>query len=298
MKPMVARLLAFAYNVQCAEDNVGVESQVEVDGIVLAYEECGAGDPVVFLHGFAACSYSWRRVSEALSDGFRCISFDLMGSGRSDKPTQESYTLNRHSELILGAVCELGLSGVTLAGHSLGGGVCLAALRALGQGQQLIKRLILVDSVCYMQPIPWYLSAMRLPLLPRLAMKVVPERLGYRLVGRRFYHPNNGMPRETIEEYARHLASRGGHEALIATAKEIIPRDIDDLHASYKQISLPTQIVWGADDQVIPPELGRRLAGDIPNASLETIETCGHCPQEERPEEVVTMVRRFLQGSN
>lgn len=274
-----------------------VEKQVEVDGIVLAYEECGAGEPVVFLHGFAACSYSWRRVSEALSDAYRCISFDLMGFGHSDKPPGESYTICRQSELILGAIREFRLAGVTLAGHSLGGGVCLAVLRALGQGQQMIKRLILVDSVCYLQPIPWYLAALRLPVLPGLAMKLVPETLGYRLVGRRFYHPSSGMPRQTIEEYAGQLASKGGHEALIATAKEIIPRDIDDLEASYKQISLPTQIIWGADDKVIRPELGRRLAADIPNASLQIIQTCGHCPQEERPADVAMIIRRFLHSA-
>ncbi len=196
-------------------------NKLTVDGVTLAYEEYGEGEPVVFIHGFPASSYSWRRIAQWLSDSNHTVSIDLMGFGESDKPLGERYTLQRQSQLIAGAISLLGLEQPVLVGHSMGGGVCLSLLRDLGPDQDSIAGLALVDCVCYSQRLPWFIWALRIPLLPLLGMKVIPEKLGFKLLQGAMYHPRNGMPADAMQEYARTLSSPGAHEALAAVAKQI-----------------------------------------------------------------------------
>jgi pimeloyl-ACP methyl ester carboxylesterase len=273
-----------------------VERQyVTVDGVTLAYEEYGAGNPVVFIHGFPASSYSWRQAAQALSDSHRTVCFDLMGFGYSDKPLHADYSIERQTELIIAAMGKLQLRSVILVGHSIGGAVCLAALRRLGADQSLVSGLVLVNSVCYLQELPWFMRALLLPALPTLAMKLIPERWGFAVLKGWMYHPKNGMSREAAREYAARLQSPRAHEALIAVAECIIPDDIDELVASYTAIRVPTLIIWGRQDRVIPLSFARRLADDIPRSTLCELNQCGHCPQEEKPEETIKHLRQFVE---
>lgn len=272
-----------------------VRRYVSVDGVTLAYEDYGAGNPVVFIHGFPASSYSWRRAAQALSDGYRTVCFDLMGFGYSNKPLHVDYSIERQAELIIAAMGKLQLRSVIMVGHSIGGAVCLAALRRLGADQSLVSGLVLVNSVSYPQELPWFMRALQLPALPTLAMKLIPERWGFALLKRWMYHPKNGMSREAAREYAARLQSPGAHEALMAVAECIIPDDIDELVASYAAIQIPTLILWGRQDRVIPLSFARRLANDIPGSTLCEVNLCGHCPQEEKPEETIIHLGQFIE---
>jgi len=265
-----------------------------VDGVSLAYDDYGSGPPVVCVHGFPASSYSWKRVATALSESSRVVCIDMMGFGDSEKPAGESYSIHRQSELILGAIEQLGLQGIVLVGHSLGGGVCLDIMRRLGERHDLVRGLALVDPVCYPMRLPWFMLALMVPVVPRLIMKLIPEQWGFALLQNAMYHPINGMSREAMDEYARCLGSPGGHAAIVRIAKEIVPPDIDEMVSSYSRISVPTQIIWGRQDRVLPLALGHRLEGDIPTAWLHEVDTCGHCPQEERPDEVIEVLGRFV----
>lgn len=270
-----------------------VRRYLTVDGITLAYEDYGQGEPILFVHGFPASSYSWRQVAQGLADHNRCICFDMMGYGYSDKPSGEHYSIQRQAELVGRAIREMGLESLIMVGHSLGGAVSLALMNEWG-GTGPTAGLVLVDSVCYPQRLPWFIHALRVPLVPRLLMKLVPERLGFLVLSPWMYHPANGMRPDAAREYAQRLHSPGAHEAVVATAKHIVPDNIDAFNASYARISVPTLILWGRQDRVIPLRLGRRLAGDIRDSILCEIDTCGHCPQEEKPEETLEQMRRFV----
>lgn len=265
---------------------------IAVDGITLAYEEYGQGYPIIFIHGIAASSYSWRAVAKTLSDSYRCICFDLMGFGDSDKPGNESYSLKRQAELMLKAIHRIGIERYVLAGHSLGGGVCLSMMHELGESHSEITGLILVDSACYLQKIPIFIRALRIPILPIIAMKLIPAKWGFALSAGDMYI-GKWKKIEAIAEYSRSLKLPGAHKALIATAKEIVPPDIEEFTTSYSKIAVPTQVIWAEYDKVIPLEQGQRLAEDIPSAKLNIIEGCGHCPQEELPEETAQVIRAF-----
>lgn len=270
------------------------KKRITVDGVTLAYEEYGSGRPVVFVHGIAATSFSWNPVAEMLSDTCRTVSFDLMGFGDSDKPRGESYTYKRQAKLLLAAIDRLEMARPVLVGHSLGGGVCLSVLRELGNThQKAVSGLVLVDTVCYPQEIPAFIRFLTVPVLPALVMKVFPEIWGMRYSARSMC--SRGMRSESIEVYTRALQSKGAHSSLIATAKSIIPSDFKDFVSFYSRISVPTHIIWGKHDHIIPIELGRRLAQEIGTADFHIVEESGHCPQEERPEEVAQLLKRLFE---
>lgn len=273
-------------------------SYITVDGVRLAYEEYGEGQPIVFIHGFPASSYSWRHVATGLSSNNRCVCFDLMGFGYSDKPRNADYSLDRQAELILAAVEQMGLQSVTLVGHSIGGGICLSAMRRLGADQTLVSRLVLVNSVCYAQRLPWFMLALTVPWLPHLLMYLMPERWGFKALEGWMYHRDNGMSHEAMTEYVDRLQSPGAHEAMISVVKSIWPKDVDALVASYGSIGVPTLIIWGMQDRVIPFTFGARLLFDIRGSAILLINTCAHCPQEETPEEVKNALRKFLKTSH
>ncbi|MEN6521018.1 MAG: alpha/beta hydrolase [Armatimonadota bacterium] len=273
------------------------KKRITVDGITLAYEDYGRGRPVVFVHGVAATSFAWNSVAGMLSDTCRAVCFDLMGFGDSDKPRKESYTYRRQAELLLEAINQLGLERPVLAGHSLGGGVCLAILQELGNAhQKAVSGLVLVDTVCYPQKIPVFLRFLKVPVLPALVMKVFPEGWGMKHSARSVFQRD--MQSESIDIYTHALQSNGAHSSLIATAKSIIPSNLDDFVSSYSRISVPTRIIWGRHDNIVPLELGRKLAEEIGTAGFYIIEESGHCPHEERPEEVARLIGCFLEDQS
>lgn len=260
-----------------------------VDGVKLAYEEYGSGPPIVFVHGFGASSYSWRQIAASLS-GYRSISINLMGFGHSEKPKDESYTIDRQAALLRQFILQKGLESPVLVGHSYGGGVCLAMMRQLHD----VSRLILVDSMCYPQRFPFFITALRSPVLRRVAFELVPPRISVTSLLKQVYYRADRIKPETVDEYVGCVESEGARNALIRTAESIIPPDVDQLIGSYRQISVPTLIIWGEHDRIVPISLGERLSKDIPSAEFKVIPDCGHAPQEELPEETLAVVSRFL----
>src|SRR6266508_3517334 len=117
----------------------------EVGGLRLAYVEDGEGAPVVFLHGEPTWSFLWRKVIPPVRDaGFRCVAPDLVGFGRSDKPTAESwYSFDRHTEVIASLLDDLDLRDVTLVLHDWGGPI---GLRIAVEQPDRVARLVAMDT--------------------------------------------------------------------------------------------------------------------------------------------------------
>jgi pimeloyl-ACP methyl ester carboxylesterase len=97
-----------------------------------------------------------------------------------------------------------------------------------------------------------------------------------------------------VEAYAAPLGLPGAKYALRQTARQIIPDNIDDLITKYREINVPTLIIWGREDKIIPLENGKRLHQAIKDSKLVIIDRSGHNPHEERPKEVLEAIRGFL----
>ena len=271
----------------------GIKRFVTVDGIRLAYEDVGQGEPVVLLHGFGASSYSWRDVAARLAeDGWRCISPDLLGFGLSDRPVGESYGLDRQAVLVRGLVHGLELGPIRLAGHSYGGGVALVLASRLSPID--LHGLVLVDAAAYEQRFPDFIQLLRSPGINWAASALVPPTVQARMVLSRCFSDPSRITDEAVGEYAAGISRDGGRRSLIATAQQLLPDDIDAIVANYPNIAVPTLVVWGDDDRVVPIENGRRLAREIPGARFEIVPDCGHVPQEERPRQMHALLRGFL----
>jgi pimeloyl-ACP methyl ester carboxylesterase len=260
----------------------------------LHYVQVGQGRPVIALHGFGQTSYSWRHLAAALPNDTALYAFDLRGCGASAKPRDEHYALRDQAALICAFIGERDLKDVTLVGHSMGGGIALlAALDLISQANRL-RSLVLIGSIAYPLGIPWFMRLMRTPWLGRVVLACLPPRLLVQIIMRQAFYDPGKIEAAAVGAYARNLASPDGRYALLKTAQYIIPADLDRITASYARINVPTLIIWGSDDRIIPFETGSRLNAAIAKSRLRTVPACGHIPQEERPDLAIPMIRAFL----
>lgn len=263
----------------------------------LYHEEYGSGSPVVFIHGFGASIYSWRHL-KALSKDYRVILVDLKGFGRSPKPFDSKYSAFDQAELVCGFIKKLGLKEVTLAGHSFGGGVALIASIYLTEREPgLLKRLILIGSVGFPQRLPLFIKALRVPFIGPLAMAVIPDRVMASVVLKQAYYDDGKIPPDAVTEYARPLQEKGADNAIIATARQILPEDLDGLTSRYGSIKVPTLLIWGKEDIIVPLRIGELLHSGIPESRLVVLDKCGHIPQEEEPSRTLSVIEEFLKSN-
>lgn len=265
--------------------------------IKLYHETYGAGDPLLCIHGFGASLYSWRNFIEPLAKDYQLILIDLKGCGKSPKPLDKKYSTQDHAGLLYQFILEHDLRNLTLIGNSFGGALSLLLSIMLvdaGEAERL-KSLILIDAGAYREYIPAYLKLLSVPLI-NLGVYLVPSRAAVRAILRKAYYDPTKITEEQIAAYAASIAAPGGKHALLETGKQLVPENFDELIKRYKDITVPTLVVWGRQDKIIPLKVGELLNRDIANSTLKIIEECGHAPQEEKPEETVPLVLEFLEG--
>ena len=259
-------------------------------------EVYGTGDPVLCLHGLGASTHSFREFREPLSQQHKLILIDFKGFGASPKPKDKHYAIEEHADLILQFIAEHDLRNLTLIGNSFGGAVSLlVSLRLCEARLGRLKRLILIDSGGYNLHLPTHLKMLRTPILGSLVLHLLPPKLSALTVLKDSYYHDKKITREQIDAYARPIAATGGRHALLETAKQIIPKDYEDLIKKYPRITVPTLIIWGRQDKVIPLLIGRMLDEALPDSKLVVIDETAHIPQEETPEAVIPLVLKFLQ---
>jgi pimeloyl-ACP methyl ester carboxylesterase len=265
------------------------------DAVKLAVHESGAGKPIVLIHGLGASSYTWSKIAPELARTHRVIAIDLKGFGQSDKPLDANYSIFDQARLIEDYIARNKLTGVTLVGHSYGGGVALAAaLDAQDAGSRRIARLVLIDSIAYRQPMPFFFQVLRTPVLGEIGMSVIPPEVQAARALAIAYHENSKVTPEAVSHYASALYSEGGRHALLQTINSLDPQQAEDFSARYKELKLPTLLLWCELDKIVPLKYGKRLAADLPDVRIEVIEDCGHIPHEEQPEQTLTALKTFL----
>lgn len=254
----------------------------------MAYLRAGdAGPVVVLLHGWGAFKELWWSTLHALGADHRCYALDFPGHGAS--PIGSAGTLSDLATAV-GAFCdELGLSAITLMGHSMGGSVAceLALLRPA-----LVHRLILVDAAVDPHLMPSFARTYLLPLhgwaLFRLML------LGARIaspVGARVPHNHGGGWLLPWLRRGSYLASFDP-EPLHRLYRSLFATSAGE---TLQQITAPTLVISGQLDSVVPPQHSRRTARIIPGARYVEIAGALHNPMDERPRSFERAVRGFLE---
>lgn len=272
---------------------------VVVDGIRVHYKQEGQGAPVfLLLHGFGASTYSWHKVFAPLARTGTVIAFDRPAFGLTERPLEwagaSPYSTASAVSLTVGLMDALGVERAILVGHSAGGTVALAtALRH----PERVQALVLEDAAVYagggvrggfgrfLLQTP---QARRIgPLLVRLIQRWGDE--GLRLA----WHDPTLFTEEDRAGYRKPLQVENWDRALWEFTLAAVPLGLDSQLAA---VHVPTLVLTGDDDRIVPPEQSVRLAGEIPGARLVIVPACGHIPHEEQPEAFLQAVTSFLTG--
>ena len=266
--------------------------------INLHRKEYGSGDPILCVHGLGANIFTWRHFVAPFSQKNKLILVDLRGFGASPKPGNTHYSIEEHADDIHRIILKDNLTRLTLIGNSLGGGIAmLVAMRLCEQDSARLSKLVLIDAGVYKEYLPRYLKLMR-SFLGKLIVYLPPGKLAARFVLRASYYDKNKITEEQVRAYADPIASEGGRHALLQTARKCIPPNSDEMIAKLNSITVPTLILWGREDGVISVRAAERLHQALPDSRLEVIEECGHIPQEEKPEETIASILRFMNAVN
>lgn len=187
---------------------------------------------------------------------------------------------------------------MTLVGNSLGGGIALlVAMRLCEQDPARLSKLVLIDAGAYKEYVPGYLKLMR-TFAGGLIIHLAPSRLAAKFVLKASYYDKNKITEEQVKAYADPIASRKGRHALLQTARQSIPANSDEIIAKLKSITISTMLLWGREDAVIPLKAGELLDQALPDSRLVVLEHCGHIPQEEKPDETIAIISKFMNTSN
>ncbi len=220
---------------------------------------------------------------------------DLKGYGLSDKPRDGHYAVSDQADLVAEFIRTQDLHDLVVMGHSMGGGVTLMTyFKVREENPGRIKRLVLIDSAGYPQKLPWFIRLAGIPLVNTVATSLLSPRFATYMVLRKCYYNKDKITEEQIDTYAYYGSLPGAPEAVAQTARQIVPEDMEAVTARYKTISVPVLIIWGAEDEVVPLEVGKNFKRDIPNSTLVVIPKCGHIPLEEEPLETRQAITAFL----
>ena len=252
-------------------------------------------DSIVLLHGYGGSSFSWRYWAPFLAKRAHVVLVDMKGFGSAPKPDDGQYGPRHQAELIYRLILQADLQRVTLIGHSLGGGVALdTALRLLDSEPGRLKRLILVASAAYKQRMPLFVALAKYRRLASTALRILGTQFVIRHVLKSIVFDPSEVSDDQVLGYAKPLSSPEAHRALIDTALAIVPPDLEKLTARFEELDVPTLVLWGRQDRVVPLWVGERLADKLPDAKLQVLENCGHMPAEELPKESWEALQTFL----
>ena len=246
--------------------------------------------PLVLIHGTSASLHTWEGWAKALRGGRRVISVDLPGFGLSGANAMADYRSDTDARFVLELMDHLGVRLFSIAGNSLGGEV---AWRVAARAPERVHSLILVDAGGYAfepQEVPWGFQLARTPILNRLSEWMLPRAVVERSV-RQVYGDPGKVTSELIDRHFELTLREGNRRALVQRLAQAEP-GADAL--LIKKLRLPTLVMWGGRDRLIPVHWASRFVADIPSSQLVVFDHLGHVPQEEDPALTVQAVKTFL----
>ena len=267
-----------------------------VNGLQVHVRDEGPRDdpvPLVLLHGTSASLHTWDGWVADLKGQRRVIRFDLPAFGLTGPDLQNDYTLEAYVRTVEGVVNAMGVKDFVLAGNSLGGQIAWATATAL---PQRVRQLILVDAAGYPmapQSVPIGFRIARIPGLRRLAEVVLPRGVIQASLRNVYGDPSKVTP-ELVDRYYELTLREGNRQALAYRFDQMLKVDIAKGMLAIRALRVPTLILWGGKDPLIPVENGHRFAADIVGSQLVVFDDLGHVPQEEDPQRTVQALRKFL----
>jgi pimeloyl-ACP methyl ester carboxylesterase len=274
---------------------------VLVHGREIAYRLDGHGPLVVLVHGMAGSGATWDAVIPTLAEHFTVLAPDLPGHGASAKPVDGDYSLGAFASILRDLMVTFGFEHGTIVGQSLGGGV---AMQFAYQFPARCERLVLVGSGGLGREVSPLLRALAFPgvefVYPVIFSSVLRDAgrgvfAGLRKIGLRpsayvdqiWQSYESLTDPETRVAFARTLRSVVDVTGQVVSAHDRLPLAAD----------IPTLIVWGADDAIIPVRHAADAQATLPNCRVAIFERVGHFPHCEDPQRFVRVLTEFVENT-
>lgn len=257
---------------------------VSINGIQLAYDENGSGQPLVLLHGYPFNRSLWSEQVAALADTYRVITPDLRGHGES---SVAPATINQMAQDVAALMDSLGVGQAMIGGLSMGGYVALAFYR---QFSERVKALVLADTRAQADTDEGkQVRAAQVKTILSEGMSPIVDAMLPKLL-----HPETVSKRPEIVKRLREMMQRTRPEGAAAALEAMASRD--DQTAMLSQITVPTLIVVGKEDPITPVQDSEKMYQAIGGARLVVFENASHVSNLERPQEFNHALREFLDG--
>lgn len=299
---IAATLLLFFGMAACGNSNTQPESipvsdspyfkssdeLLKISGVDIRYRDEGPKDKpvIVMIHGFTSSLETWDAVANPLKTDYRIIRFDLPGHGLSGEDASGDYSNARTVEIAIDFLEALGLSRVTLVGNSLGG---LTAWRAASAQPDLVSRLVLISPGGFSingvteKPVP-------VPMMVKIYLTKAPS-AGVAAATKSLYGDPSKLLDARLQEIEAMMEQPGNGDALLARAEQFtLPAPETDL----AKVDVPTLLIWGDKDAMVPPSHGQKFVDVMPKATLKTYSGIGHVPQEEVPNRLSNDIKDFM----
>ncbi|MDH0097081.1 alpha/beta fold hydrolase [Pseudomonas sp. GD04158] len=266
---------------------------VELDGLSVHLRDQGRRDdpePIVLLHGTSASLHTWEGWVTELAKQRRVISLDLPGFGLTGPFPDCDYRLERYTGFLLTLLDRLQVPRAVLVGNSFGGQ--LAWRFALAHPERS-ARLVLVHAAGYprnAESVPIGFRLAGVPALAPVMSRLLPRAMIESSL-RNVYGDPDKVDDELVERYYQLTLREGNRQAL---RQRFAQAPSGELHERIGELQLPTLIIWGGRDRLIPPDNAEHFAADIAGSQLVLFDDLGHVPQEEDPQRTVAVLLAFL----
>jgi pimeloyl-ACP methyl ester carboxylesterase len=277
------------------------EREVTLHGHRVRYLQAGSGPVLALIHGITSSADSWTPVIEGLARNHTVIAPDLLGHGASAKPRGD-YSLGAYASGVRDLLAVLGHDHVTVVGHSLGGGV---AMQFAYQFPERTARLVLVSSGGLGREVHLALRAAALPGAELVLPVIAPGWLGAAVgrvgaVGSRLGLKAGPDFAELVRCFTS-LTTSEARAAFLHTLRAVVDplgQRVSSHDRLYLAQNVPTLILWGGRDPIIPARHGRAAHEAMPGSRLEVFHDAGHFPQCSEPDRFVEVLREFLSSTD
>ncbi|NLD43187.1 MAG: alpha/beta fold hydrolase [Chloroflexi bacterium] len=257
----------------------------------------GEGPIVVLVHGYAASVEMWPQTMAALAPHYRVLALDLLGSGLTDKPVDAQLTPRALARFTLAFLDALHIERAAVVGHSMGGGLALELALAAPERVNALGLVACTGLGGYLKP------SLRLAATPILGWFLT--RPGPLIAGnflRSCVHDTAVVTDELVAQFSELGRLPGTHRCLFsqlrqtATIRGWRPETYRPIAEQLHTIQVPTLLVWGRQDRIVPFTHSSVAVERLPDVRLHTFEPCGHLVQLERPGEFEEVLLDFLQA--
>jgi pimeloyl-ACP methyl ester carboxylesterase len=272
--------------------------ELTIHGHRVTYRTAGKGPVVLLIHGMAGSSTTWKQAMPALSRDFTVLAPDLLGHGHSDKPLDD-YSLGAFATTLRDLLVALGHEHCTVVGQSLGGGI---AMQFAYQYPERCERIALVGSGGLGREVNPILRFLTLPGAETVLKLACAAPIRGAIEGAGGLAARVGLhPVPVVAELWRSyvsLADDPTRKAFLRTLRAVIDRSGQAVSAANRLhlvSDIPTLIVWGDADPIIPLDHAHAAHAAMPGSRLEIFEGVGHYPHCEDPERFVALLTEFIE---